>query len=212
VHEPVHTGTLVVDALFPLGRGQRELIIGDRGTGKTAPALARCWPARHRTVCVYVSVGQKASRRGVIEAVRRHGAPQRCISWSPAADAPGLQWLAPFAGFSMASTSATAAATPGGDRRPEPARRHPPRTGPADAPAAGGARPIRATSSRMRACWSVPPAVGRARRGSLTALPIAQTEAGNLSAYIPTNLISITDGQIVLDSRLFDLGQLPEAA
>jgi len=105
VHEPVHTGTLAVDALFPLGRGQRELIIGDRGTGKTALALDALLAQRDTDlVCVYISVGQKSeSAAAVIAALKHHGAFERCIVVvASGTDAPGLQWLAPFAGFSMA--------------------------------------------------------------------------------------------------------------
>ena len=105
VTEPVQTGILVIDALFPLGRGQRELMIGDRAIGKTAIAVdAIINQKTSDMVCIYVAVGQKsATIARVIDAVRRHGAPERCIFVVAAASAAlGLQWIAPFAAMSMA--------------------------------------------------------------------------------------------------------------
>lgn len=105
VTEPLNTGVTVIDAMFPLGRGQRELIIGDRSTGKTAIAVDTIINQRSSDVIsVYIAVGQKSSNvRQVIEAVREHGAFDRCIFVVAAADdPPGLQWLAPYAGFTIA--------------------------------------------------------------------------------------------------------------
>ena len=105
VTEPVQTGILVIDSLFALGRGQRELIIGDRATGKTAIAVDTIINQKSSDlICVYIAVGQKSSTVArVIDAVRRHGAPERCIFVvAHAAAMPGLQWIAPFAGFTMA--------------------------------------------------------------------------------------------------------------
>lgn len=214
VSEPVQTGILVVDALFSLGRGQRELIIGDRATGKTSLAVDAIINQRDTDVlCVYVAVGQRASAiERAIEAVRQHGAPERCIFvTAPAATAPGLQWIAPFTGFTMAEyfrdrgenvlividDLTKHAAT---HRELALLTREPPgrEAYPGD---------IFYVHARMleRAAKLSHERGG----GSLTALPIAETDAGNLSAYIPTNLISITDGQIVLDSRLFAANQRP---
>jgi F-type H+-transporting ATPase subunit alpha len=214
VTEPVETGTLVVDALFALGRGQRELIIGDRATGKTSLAVEAIINQKHSNmVCVYVAVGQRAAAvERVIEVVKAHGAPERCIFVvASAAAAPGLQWIAPFAGFTMAEyfrdrgghalividDLSKHAAT---HRELALLTREPPgrEAYPGD---------IFYLHARLleRAARLSPELGG----GSLTALPIAETDAGNLSAYIPTNLISITDGQIVLDSRLFAANQRP---
>ncbi|WP_067736765.1 F0F1 ATP synthase subunit alpha, partial [Novosphingobium naphthalenivorans] len=214
VSQPVETGVLVVDALFALGRGQRELIIGDRATGKTSVALDAIINQKHSDVfCVYVAVGQRASAIDrAIEAMKAHGAPERCIFVvASAAEAPGLQWLAPFAGFTMAEyfrdkgqhalividDLTRHAAT---HRELALLTREPPgrEAYPGD---------IFYLHARLleRAARLSPELGG----GSLTALPIAETDAGNLSAYIPTNLISITDGQIVLDSRLFAANQRP---
>lgn len=214
VEEPVETGVLVVDALLALGRGQRELIIGDRATGRTSLAVDVIINQRGSDlVCVYVAVGQSASAVArAIGAVRRHGAPERCIFVvAPAAAPPGLQWLAPFAGMTMAEhvrdggghalvviddltrhaathreLALLIGETPGREAYPGD---------------------IFYTHARLleRAARLAPERGG----GSLTALPIAETEAGNLAAYIPTNLISITDGQIVLDGALFAANQRP---
>ncbi len=214
VGEPLMTGLTVVDAMVPLGRGQRELIIGDRKTGKTAVAVDAIINQRDTDViCVYAAVGQKSSSVAqVIEAVRSHGAPERCIFVVAAADAtPGAQWIAPYAACSMAEhvrdrgghallviddLSKHAAAYRQLSlllRRPPGREAYP-----------GDIFYIHARLLERAARLSA------ARGGgSLTALPIAETQAGNLSAYIPTNLISITDGQIYLDTKLFYEGQKP---
>ncbi|HUA36058.1 MAG TPA: F0F1 ATP synthase subunit alpha [Candidatus Binataceae bacterium] len=214
VNTALNTGLIVIDAMVPLGRGQRELIIGDRETGKTAVAIDTMINQRDtEVICVYCAVGQKTSSvNQVIDAVEKYGAPQRCIFvYAPADDPPGVQWLAPYAACSMAEYFSEH----GGDalliiddlskhaviyRQLSLLLRNPP---------AREAYPgdIFYIHSRLleRAAK-----LSRARGGgSLTALPIAATEEGNLSAYIPTNLISITDGQIVLDPRLFHEGQKP---
>ena len=214
VSEPVETGVLVVDALFALGRGQRELIIGDRATGKTSLALDAIIAQKNTDmICVYVAVGQRATAVArAIEAVRQHGAPERCIFVVASAASPsGLQWIAPFAGFTIAEyfrdlgqhalivvdDLSKHAAT---HRELSLLTRQPPgrEAYPGD---------IFYLHARLleRAAKLAPERGG----GSLTALPIAETDAGNLSAYIPTNLISITDGQIFLDSRLFAANQRP---
>ena len=197
-----------------MGRGQRELIIGDRGTGKTAIAVDTIINQHTSDViCVYAAIGQKASSVArVIEAVRRCGTPERCIFVMGEADAaPGLQWLTPYAACSMAEHFMEA----GRDvllvlddltkhaavyREISLLLRRPPgrEAYPGD---------IFYIHSRLleRAAKLAPDRGG----GSLTALPIAETQAGNFSAYIPTNLISITDGQIYLDPRLFYESQKP---
>jgi F-type H+-transporting ATPase subunit alpha len=214
VNEPLYTGLAVIDAMLPLGRGQRELIIGDRETGKTAIAVDTIVNQRDSgVICVYCAVGQKLSSvTEVIDAVRRYGAPERCIFVIAAADdPPGLQWLAPYAACTMAeyfSERGKDALLVIDDltqhaviyRQLSLLLRNPPgrEAYPGD---------IFYIHSRLleRAAK-----LGRERGGgSLTALPIAATEEGNLSGYIPTNLISITDGQIVLEPRLFHEGQKP---
>jgi len=214
VDTALNTGLLVIDAMLPLGRGQRELIIGDRETGKTAIAIDTIIN-QHDTgvVCVYCAVGQKTSSVSqVIEAVKRYGAQEQCIFvFAPADDPPGMQWLAPYAACTMAEYFSER----GRDvlliiddlskhaviyRQLSLLLRNPPgrEAYPGD---------IFYIHSRLleRAAK-----LSRERGGgSLTALPIAGTEEGNLSAYIPTNLISITDGQIVLEPRLFHEGQKP---
>jgi F-type H+-transporting ATPase subunit alpha len=214
VTRPLATGLLVVDAMIPLGRGQRELIIGDRGTGKTAIAVDTIINQRSTDViCVYAAIGQKASSIAqVIAAVRRYGAPERCLFVIGQADvAPGLQWLTPYSACTMAEhfmaqgrdvllviddLTKHAAAY----RQISLLLRRPPgrEAYPGD---------IFYIHSRLleRAAKLAP----ERGDGSLTALPIAETQAGNISAYIPTNLISITDGQIYLDPRLFYEDQKP---
>lgn len=214
VAEPLETGILVVDALFALGRGQRELIIGDRATGKTSIAVDAIVHQKHTDVIsVYVAVGQRSTAiERVIEAVRQHGAPERCIFVvASAAEPAGLQWIAPFAAMTIAEYfrdrgghalividdltkhAATHRELALLTREPPGREAYP-----------GDVFYVHARLLERAARLST--ALGA---GSLTALPIAETDAGNLSAYIPTNLISITDGQIVLDSRLFASDQRP---
>jgi F-type H+-transporting ATPase subunit alpha len=214
VTKPLATGLLVIDAMIPLGRGQRELIIGDRETGKTAIAVDTIINQKSSDViCVYAAIGQKASSVArVIEAVRAYGAPGRCIFVIGEADAaPGLQWLTPYSACAMAEyfmmrgrdvllilddLTKHAACY----RQVSLLLRRPPgrEAYPGD---------IFYIHSRLleRAAKLAPERGG----GSLTALPIAETQAGNISAFIPTNLISITDGQVYLDSRLFYEDQKP---
>lgn len=214
VTEPVQTGIVVVDTLFALGRGQRELIVGDHSTGKTTLAVDAIIAQRDSDmICIYVAVGQKTSSvRRAIDALQAQGNFARCIVVvAGSSEAPGLQWIAPYAGMTMAEyfrdkgqhalividdLSKHAAThreiallthqSPGREAYP------------------GDVFYIHARLLERAAKLS------KARGGgSLTALPIAETVAGNLSAYIPTNLISITDGQIVLDAALFHQGQKP---
>jgi len=214
VTRPLPTGLLVIDAMIPLGRGQRELIIGDRETGKTAIAVDTIINQKSSDViCVYAAVGQKTSSVArVIEAVRTYGAPERCVFVVGEANAaPGLQWLTPYSACAMGeyfmargrdvllviddlTKHAAAYREVSLLLRRAPGRE----AYPGD---------IFYIHSRLleRAAKLAPECGG----GSLTALPIAETQAGNISAYIPTNLISITDGQIFLDARLFYEDQKP---
>jgi F-type H+-transporting ATPase subunit alpha len=214
VVQPVQTGLLVIDALFALGRGQRELIIGDRAIGKTTIAIDTIINQKTSDmVCIYVAVGQKSSSiRRAIDAIQAGGAPGRCIIVvAAAASAPGLQWIAPFAATTMAeyfrdigqhalividdlSKHAATHREIALLTRQSPGRE----AYPGDVFYVH-ARLLERASKLSKAKGG----------GSLTALPIAETDAGNLSAYIPTNLISITDGQIVLDATLFHEGQKP---
>ncbi|MNZ31302.1 ATP synthase subunit alpha [compost metagenome] len=214
VNEPVETGVLIVDALFAIGRGQRELIIGDRATGKTSLALDAIINQKHsELICVYVAVGQRAAAvQQAIEAVRAHGAAERCVFVvASAATAPGLQWAAPFAGFSIAEYFRDRGqhALVVIDDLSKHAATHRELALLTHEPPGREAYPgdIFYLHARLleRAAKLAPELGG----GSLTALPIAQTEAGNLAAYIPTNLISITDGQIFLDSHLAAANQRP---
>ncbi|MGI4812599.1 MAG: F0F1 ATP synthase subunit alpha [Janthinobacterium lividum] len=214
VAQPISTGILLIDALFAIGRGQRELIIGDRATGKTAIAIDTIVNQKDTdVVCVYVAIGQRASAvERVIAAVREHGAPERCVFvFASAAASAGLQWIAPFSAMTIAEyfrdrgqhalvvidDLTKHAAT---HRELALLTREPPgrEAYPGD---------IFYLHARLleRAAKLSPERGG----GSLTALPIAETDAGNLSAYIPTNLISITDGQIVLNTGLFAANQRP---
>ena len=214
VTQPVQTGLVVVDTLFALGRGQRELIIGDRAIGKTTIAIDTIINQKTSDmICVYVAVGQKSSSvRRAIDAITTFGAPERCIIVvAGSSGSPGLQWIAPFAAFTMAeyfrdrgqhalivvddlSKHAASHREIALLTRQSPGREAYP----------GDIFYVHARLLERAAKLS-----REKGGGSLTALPVAETDAGNLSAYIPTNLISITDGQIVLDARLFHEGQKP---
>lgn len=214
VVQPVQTGLLVVDAMFALGRGQRELILGDRATGKTALAVDTIANQKSSDmICIYVAIGQKSSSVArVIEQVRRYGAPERCIFVvaSPAS-APGLQWIAPFAGFTMAEHIRDR----GGhvlvvlDDLSKHAATHREIALLTGQPPGREAYPGDVFYLHSRLLERAARLSTEKGGGTLTALPIAETDAGNVSAYIPTNLISITDGQIILDAKLFAEGQKP---
>ncbi|WP_108663733.1 F0F1 ATP synthase subunit alpha [Acuticoccus kandeliae] len=214
VTEPVETGLLIVDAMFALGRGQRELIVGDRAIGKTALAIDTIINQRGSDmISVYVAVGQKSSTIArAIEAVRRHGKPERTIFVvAEASSAPGLQWIAPFAGFTMAEYFRDQ----GGhalvvvDDLTKHAATHREIALLTRQPPGREAYPGDIFYVHARLLERAAKLSAEKGGGSLTALPIAELDAGNLSAYIPTNLISITDGQIVLDAALFRAGQKP---
>jgi len=214
VTRPVETGILVIDSLLAVGRGQRELIIGERGTGKTSIAVDAILNQKSSDiVCIYVSIGQRTTAvRQVIEAVRARGAFERTIFVVASATAePGLRWMAPFAATSMAEWVRDR----GGhalivyDDLTKHAAVHRELALLSRQPSGREAYPgdIFYLHARLleRSAKLSPERGG----GSLTALPIAEIEAGNLSAYIPTNLISICDGQIVTSATLFAGNQRP---
>jgi F-type H+-transporting ATPase subunit alpha len=213
VDEPFYTGMKVVDALLPIGRGQRELILGDRQVGKTSLAVDAIINQRRTGVsCVYVSIGQKkSSALSVIETFRRHNAlAHTAVVVASPEDPPALRYLAPYTGCTIAEFFMDE----GRDALViyDDLNKH------ADAyrelslllrrPPGREAYPgdIFYLHARLleRACK-----LSGEEKGSLTALPIVVTQRGNVSAYIPTNLISICDGQIVLDSDLFNRGTKP---
>ncbi len=214
VTEPLQTGLKVIDALIPIGRGQRELIVGDRQTGKTAIAIDTIYNQRGKDVlCVYCCIGQRASAvaKAVAKLRERGALAYTVVVVAEGNEAPGLAYIAPYAATSIAEYFMEA----GRDvlivyddlthharayRELSLLLRRPPgrEAFPGD---------IFYIHSRMleRATHLNEERGG----GSMTALPIIETEAQNISAYIPTNLISITDGQIVMSPSLFELGVLP---
>lgn len=214
VHEPMQTGITAIDAMIPVGRGQRELIIGDRQTGKTAIAIDTILnQADQDMICVYVAVGQKAaSVANVVEVLRERGALDYTVIVAANASEPAaLQYLAPYTGASIAEyfmyqgkatlviyddLSKQAAAY----RQMSLLLRRPPgrEAYPGDI--------FYCHSRLLERAAKLSDAMGK---GSMTALPIIETQAGDVSAYIPTNVISITDGQIFLSSDLFNSGLRP---
>ncbi|ARI76080.1 F0F1 ATP synthase subunit alpha [Halobacillus mangrovi] len=214
VDEPLQTGIKAIDALVPIGRGQRELIIGDRQTGKTSVAIDAILNQHDQDmICIYVAIGQKESTvRGTVETLRRHGALDYTIVVTASASQPApLLYLAPYAGVSMGEDfmyngkhvlvvyddlSKQAAAY----RELSLLLRRPPgrEAFPGDV--------FYLHSRLLERAAKLSDAKGG---GSLTALPFVETQAGDISAYIPTNVISITDGQIFLQSDLFFSGVRP---
>ena len=214
VSVPLETGILSIDAMFPIGRGQRELIIGDRQTGKTSIALDTILNQKGKDViCVYVAIGQKASTVAkVVNTLQTHGAMDyTIIVSSTASDCAPLQYIAPYAGTAMAeyfmhkgkdaliiyddlskhavayrALSLLLGRSPGREAYPGDVFYLHSR--------------LLERSSRLS---------DEMGGGSITALPIIETQAGDVSAYIPTNVISITDGQIFLESGLFASGMRP---
>jgi F-type H+-transporting ATPase subunit alpha len=214
VTEPLLTGLTVIDAMIPLGRGQRQLIIGDRKTGKTAIAIDTMINQREtEVICIYAAIGQKASTTArVIQAVRDRGAAERCIFVVGSADAaPGAQWITPYAACTIAEyfrDKGQHALLILDDltkhaivyRQLSLILRNPP---------GREAYPGDVFYLHARLLERAAKLSEEKGGGSLTALPVAETQAGNLTAYIPTNLISITDGQIYLEPKLFYEGQKP---
>jgi len=214
VHEPLQTGIKAIDAMIPVGRGQRELIIGDRQTGKTAVALDTIINQKgNGMICIYVAIGQKQSTvANVVETLRKHGALEYTIVVSATASDPApMLYLAPYAGVTMAEyfmykgghvlcvyddLSKQAAAY----REMSLLLRRPPgrEAYPGDV--------FYLHSRLLERAAKLSDALGA---GSITALPFIETQAGDVSAYIPTNVISITDGQIFLETDLFNAGQRP---
>jgi F-type H+-transporting ATPase subunit alpha len=214
VKEPIQTGLKAIDSMIPIGRGQRELIIGDRQTGKTAVAIDAIINQKGQNVfCVYVAVGQKASTVAqVVEILRKNGAMDYTVVVSATATDPApLQYIAPYSGAAIGeefmyngqhalcvyddlSKQATAY------RQLSLLLRRPPgrEAYPGDI--------FYCHSRLLERAAKLSDALGG---GSLTALPIIETQAGDVSAYIPTNVISITDGQIFLESELFFSGVRP---
>ncbi|MBM7609034.1 F0F1 ATP synthase subunit alpha [Ureibacillus composti] len=214
VHEPLQTGIKAIDALVPIGRGQRELIIGDRQVGKTSVAIDTILnQADQDMICIYVAIGQKESTvRGVVETLRKHGALDYSIVVTASASQPApLLYLAPYAGVSMAEEfmlqgkhvlivyddlSKQAAAY----RELSLLLRRPP---------GREAYPGDVFYLHSRLLERAAKLNETYKNGSITALPFVETQAGDISAYIPTNVISITDGQIFLQSDLFHSGVRP---
>ena len=214
VHEPMETGLIAIDSMFPIGRGQRELIIGDRQTGKTAVALDTIVNQKGKDViCIYVAIGQKSSSVAqIVQNLKKKGAFEYTVVVNASAsDAAPLQYIAPYSGCAIGeyfmnkgkdvlivyddlskhaiayrAISLLLERSPGREAYP------------------GDVFYLHSRLLERSACMA--PEFGG---GSLTALPIVETQAGDVSAYIPTNIISITDGQIFLESSLFFAGQRP---
>lgn len=218
VNEPLHTGIKAIDAMIPIGRGQRELIIGDRFTGKTTIAIdtiinQKYEPEGKRPVCIYVAVGQKESKTArIVAKLQEEGAMDYTIVVSaPASASATLQYLAPYAGVAMAEyfmdrgqdaliiyddLSKQAVAY----RQVSLLLRRPP---------GREAYPGDIFYLHSRLLERAAKLSEKKGGGSITALPIIETQEGDVSAYIPTNVISITDGQIFLDASLFNKGLRP---
>lgn len=237
VTEPLQTGIKVIDGLIPIGRGQRELVIGDRQTGKTSIAVDTIvnqrggWEAGDPVYCIYVAVGQKASTIAALAAtLRRYGAMEyTIIVAAPAADAAAMQYLAPFAGAAIGEyyrDTGRHALVIYDDlskhavayrelslllRRPSGREAYPGDIFYLHARLLERAAKIIDRQEVAEQMNDLPETLrGKVRGGgSLTALPVIETQAGDVSAYIPTNVISITDGQIFLDSDLFNQGIRP---
>jgi F-type H+-transporting ATPase subunit alpha len=218
VNEPIHTGIKAIDSMIPIGRGQRELIIGDRATGKTIVAIdtiinQKFEPKETRPICIYVAIGQKESKTArIMQTLKEHGALEYTVIVSTsAADPSPLQFLAPFAGAAIGEyfmekgqdalivyddLSKHAVAY----RQMSLLLRRPPgrEAYPGDI--------FYLHSRLLERAAKLSKELGG---GSLTALPIIETQEGDVSAYIPTNVISITDGQIFLETDLFNKGIRP---
>lgn len=214
VREPLLTGIKVIDSLLPLGRGQRELILGDRATGKTALALDAILAQRDTgVICVYAAIGQrKASIAAVVDVLREHHALGRSVVLVADADTPpGQQYLAPYAActigeFFMHQGQHVLVIYDDLTKHADAYRRLCLLLG---RPPAREAYPADVFYLHARLLERATRLSEKHGGGSLSALPLATTQAGQISGYIPTNLISITDGQIYLDSRLFNEGLRP---
>ncbi len=214
VTEPLQTGIKVVDALIPIGRGQRELILGDRQTGKTAIAIDTILNQRDNDVlCVYCAIGQRASSVArVIADLRENGAMDyTVVVVTEGNDPPGLTYIAPYAATSIAEYFMEAGRDVliVYDDLTHHARAYRELSLLLRRPPGREAYPGDIFYIHSRLLERATHLTDKLGGGSLTALPIIETEAQNIAAYIPTNLISITDGQIYLSPRLFELGILP---
>ena len=214
VHQPLQTGLTAIDALTPIGRGQRELIIGDRQTGKTAIAIDTILNQKGGDViCIYVAVGQKASTVAQLaKTLEKHGAMDYSIIVSATANEPApLQYIAPFAGVAMAEEFMEQ-----GkhvliiyDDLTKHAQAYRAMSLLLKRPPGREAYPGDVFYLHSRLLERAVKLSDELGGGSITALPIIETQAGDVSAYIPTNVISITDGQIFLETGLFNSGVRP---
>ena len=237
VTEPLQTGIMAIDSMIPIGRGQRELIIGDRQTGKTAIAIDTIinqranYEAGHPVYCIYVAIGQKGSTvANIVETLRSKGAMDyTVVIAATAADPAALQYFAPFAGAAVGEyfrDTGRAALVVYDDlskqavayrevslilRRPSGREAYPGDVFYLHSRLLERAAKIIDQQEVAEQMNDLPDSLkGKVKAGgSLTALPIIETQAGDVSAYIPTNVISITDGQIYLETDLFNQGQRP---
>lgn len=237
VNQPLQTGIKAIDAMIPIGRGQRELIIGDRQTGKTAIAIDTIINQRHNyengdpVYCIYVAIGQKASSIAMlVETLRKYGAMDyTVVVAAPASDPAAMQYFAPFAGAAIGEyfrDSGRHALVVYDDlskqavayrevslvlRRPSGREAYPGDIFYLHSRLLERAAKVIDQQEIAEQMNDLPDSMkGKVRGGgSLTALPIIETQAGDVSAYIPTNVISITDGQIFLDTNLFNQGNRP---
>ncbi len=214
VHEPVQTGIKAIDAMIPVGRGQRELIIGDRQTGKTAVCIDTILNQKGKDlICIYVGIGQKMSTvKAVQEVLEKHGAMEYSIVVNaPASDPAAMQWLAPFCGCTIGEyfrDNSQHALVIYDDlykhamawREVSLLLRRPP---------GREAFPGDVFNLHSRLLERAAKLSDEKGAGSLTALPIVEIQQGDVTAYIPTNVISITDGQIYLETDLFNAGVRP---
>jgi len=214
VRRPMETGLLAVDSMIPIGRGQRELIIGDRQTGKTSIALAAIINQRdENTYCVYCAIGQKGSTVAqVADTLRRKGAMERTVIVAAAADdRPTLQYLAPYTGCAIAEEFMHRGKDVliVYDDLSKHAQAYRSMSLLLRRPSGREAYPGDVFYLHSRLLERAAKLNDELGGGSITALPIVETMAGDVSAYIPTNVISITDGQIYLESELFHAGVRP---
>jgi len=214
VHEPLQTGIIAIDAMIPIGRGQRELIIGDRQTGKTAIAVDTILNQKGKDViCVYVAIGQKASSIAqVVNTLQERGAMDYTIIVAATADSPAtLQYLAPYTGAALAehfmyTNRHTLVIYDDLTKQAQAYRemslllRRPP---------GREAYPGDVFYLHSRLLERAAKLNDKLGSGSMTALPVVETQEGDVSAYIPTNVISITDGQIFLAANIFNAGIRP---
>ena len=225
VDQPLKTGLKAIDSMIPIGRGQRELIIGDRQTGKTAIAIDTIINQKHENIhCIYVAIGQKASTvMNIVEQLKAHGAMSyTTIVMASASENATMQFIAPFAGCAMGEyyrdrgedalivyddLSKHAVAY----RQISLLLRRPPGREAFPGDIFYLHSRLLERSARVNAEYVAKFTQGEVtdQTGSLTALPIIETQAGDVSAFVPTNVISITDGQIFLEADLFNSGQRP---